>query len=73
MKASVSEYFGSMVFGDRSMKERLPKQTYREVRLAIETGKRLNRETADIIANAMKDWAVEKGAIRSSSNNQYFT
>lgn len=62
MKASVSEYFGSMVFGDRSMKERLPKQTYREVRLAIETGKRLNRETADIIANAMKDWAVEKGA-----------
>ena len=62
MTKSVSDYFGCMVFNDHIMKERLPKQTYKEVRLAIETGKRLNRETADIIANAMKDWAVERGA-----------
>ncbi|MGN0136936.1 glutamine synthetase III [Anaerotignum sp.] len=62
MTKSVSDYFGCMVFNDHNMKERLPKQTYKEVRLAIETGKRLDRETADIIANAMKDWAVERGA-----------
>ena len=44
------------------MKERLPQDTYREVRRAIEEGKRLGIETANIVANAMKDWAVENGA-----------
>ena len=58
----ISELFGSMVFSDAVMKERLPKETYKQVRSAIQTGKRLDDEAARIVANAMKDWAIEKGA-----------
>ena len=59
---SISEYFGKNVFGDAVMKARLPKDTYKEVRRAIDEGKRLDIETANVVANAMKDWAVENGA-----------
>lgn len=62
MEKYVPDYYGSMVFNDHAMKERLPKQTYKLMRQVIETGKRLDRDVADVIANAMKDWAVEKGA-----------
>ena len=58
----VTETFASNVFNDASMKERLPKETYKLVRQAVDNGKRLDRATADIVANAMKDWAIEKGA-----------
>ena len=51
-----------MVFNDSVMKARLPKETYKEVRRAIDDGKRLDIETANVVANAMKDWAVENGA-----------
>ena len=44
------------------MKERLPEETYRELERTLETGHRLNSDVANVIANAMKDWAVEKGA-----------
>ncbi len=44
------------------MKERLPEETYKEFQRTLETGHRLNIEVANIIANAMKDWAIEKGA-----------
>ena len=59
---SINEYFGTNVFGDAAMKARLPKETYKEVRRAIDEGKRLDLETANVVANAMKDWAVEHGA-----------
>ncbi len=59
---AIGNIFGQAVFNDSVMKERLPKDTYKEVRQAIESGKRLGIETANIVANAMKDWAVENGA-----------
>lgn len=59
---TVTDYFGSMVFNDGVMKARLPKETYKEVRKAIEDGARLDLETANVVANAMKDWAIQNGA-----------
>ena len=44
------------------MRERLPKAVYKELRKTIEMGKELNPAIADTVANAMKDWAIEKGA-----------
>ena len=58
----VPDYFGSMVFDDAAMKARLPKETYKAMKKTIEEGKKLNPEVANTVANAMKDWAVEKGA-----------
>jgi len=57
----VSELFGSNVFNDSVMQERLPRETYRQVQLTIKNGKKLDPSAANIVANAMKDWAVEKG------------
>ena len=59
---SICEYFGKNVFNDAVMKAKLPKDAYKEVRRAIDEGKRLDIETANVVANAMKDWAVENGA-----------
>ncbi len=58
----VPELFGSMVFGDRVMRERLPREVYRALRRTIDNGKSLDKSIADVVANAMKDWATEKGA-----------
>lgn len=58
----VPELFGSMVFNDKVMKERLPKETYKALRKTIELGKHLDPAVANVVANAMKDWATEKGA-----------
>ncbi len=58
----LQEYFGENVFNDRVMLQRLPKKTYLELRRAIEEGEELTLETADIIANEMKEWAMERGA-----------
>ena len=60
--ASVPELFGSMVFNDQVMKARLPKETYRALKKTIENGKSLDPSVANVVANAMKDWAAEKGA-----------
>ena len=60
--STVSELFGSMVFNDTVMKERLPKETYRAMQNAIRDGRRLDAAVANVVANAMKDWAIEKGA-----------
>ena len=57
----MSELFGSMVFSDRVMRERLPESTYEEFRDCCEHDRPLSLETANVIAGAMKDWAVEKG------------
>ena len=59
---NVSEIFGEDVFNDTVMKERLPKKIYEELRKTIDEGAELNAVVADVVANAMKDWAVEKGA-----------
>ena len=59
---NVPEIFGSMVFDDVTMKERLPKQTYKALKKTIQDGDALDPNVATIVANAMKDWAVEKGA-----------
>lgn len=60
--SSVPEIFGSMVFNDSVMKEKLPKDTYKALRKTREQGKPLDLLVANVVANAMKDWAVEKGA-----------
>ncbi|MBQ4347127.1 MAG: glutamine synthetase III, partial [Firmicutes bacterium] len=54
--------FGSMVFNDYAMRDKLPKDIYKELKETIETGSELNSNIADVVANAIKDWAVEKGA-----------
>ena len=58
----INEIFASNVFSDAVMKERLPKATYKALKKTIEKGTALEPEVADIVASAMKDWAVEKGA-----------
>lgn len=57
----MSELFGSMVFDDKSMAQRLPEETYGELKRCCAQDTPLSLETANVIANAMKDWAVEKG------------
>ncbi len=59
---NIPEIFGSMVFNDKVMKEKLPKHAYEAVRLAKDEGKPLSHEVAKIVASAMKDWAISKGA-----------
>jgi len=56
------ESFGSMVFNDDVMRQRLPKEVFRQVQRSIHDGKRLDIAAATVVANAMKDWAIEKGA-----------
>ncbi len=58
---NVPEIFGSMVFDEQAMKERLPKATYKLMKKSIAQGKPLDREVANVVANAMKDWAIERG------------
>lgn len=60
--SNISEIFGSLVFNDQVMKERLPKDTYKAFKKNIADDKPLERSIADVVANAMKDWAIEKGA-----------
>lgn len=60
--ANIPEIFGSMVFNDKVMKERLPQNVYQDVQNAIENGTPLSHESAKTIAVAMKEWAIEKGA-----------
>ena len=59
--ANLGELFGSMVFNDAVMQARLPKETYRALLKTIDEGKPLEPQVANVVANAMKDWAVEKG------------
>lgn len=59
---TVRDYFGSMVFNDEVMLERLPKDVYRALKKTIAEGKDLDLNVANSVANAMKNWAVEKGA-----------
>ncbi len=58
---TVTSYFGCNVFGDGVMRDRLPKDVYKSVKKTIELGSKLEPSVAEVVANAMKDWAIEKG------------
>ena len=59
---TVTEEFGSMVFNDSVMRARLPKEVFQQVQRSMKDGRRLDSNAATVVANAMKDWAIEKGA-----------
>jgi glutamine synthetase len=61
-RTSVAEKFGSFVFNDATMRERLPKAIYKQLKKAMDEGSSIEPATAEVVANAMKDWALEKGA-----------
>ncbi|MCL2062317.1 MAG: glutamine synthetase III [Firmicutes bacterium] len=63
---NIPELFGSMVFGDDAMRARLPKDIYKALKKTMQRGTHLEIEVANVVANAMKDWAVEKGATHFS-------
>ena len=60
--SNIPEIFGCMVFNDAVMRQRLPKDVYKSLTYTIQTGKTIDVSIANVVANAMKDWAVEKGA-----------
>ncbi len=62
MKSVVEEIFGSAVFDESVMREKLAKDTYRELEKTIHEGKQLNIKIANAVAHAMKEWAIEQGA-----------
>ena len=62
MAKNIPEMFGAMVFNDNVMRERLPKEVYKSLIKTVATGRTIDPSIADVVANAMKDWAVEKGA-----------
>ena len=59
--AKMHDLFGSNVFNDAVMQERLPKETYKALKKTIDDGRRLDPDLAAVVAHAMKEWAVEKG------------
>lgn len=59
---NVTDIFGENVFNDAAMIERLPKKVYKDLKKTIEEGKELDPVTAEVVAHAMKEWAIEKGA-----------
>ena len=62
MAEKVTEIFGIDVFNEATMLERLPKKTYAALKKTIENGEDLDPQVAEVVANAMKDWAIERGA-----------
>lgn len=64
--ANVPELFASLVFNEDVMKQKLPKETYKLMKKTLQSGKRMSLETANVVANAMKDWAIEHGATHYS-------
>ena len=59
---TVSDFFGCHVFSESVMKQKLPKEVFKDVYAAIHEGKRLDLAAANVVANSMKDWAIELGA-----------
>ena len=59
---NVPEIYGSLVFNESTMRERLPKATYKQLMRTIKEGAPLAPEVANVVAHAMKEWAIEKGA-----------
>ena len=63
---NIPEIFGKNAFNDAAMKERLPKSVYKKLKYTIENGTELDPSIADVVAHAMKDWAIERGATHFS-------
>ena len=63
---NIEEIFGSRVFGDAAMKKRLPRRVYESLTRTRRLGENLDPEIADVVASAMKDWAIEQGATHYS-------
>ncbi len=57
-----TDYYGENVFNDKAMRQHLPKTVYKSLKQTIEKGERLDPAIADVVASAIKDWAVSKGA-----------
>lgn len=62
LEQPVTELFGQNVFSDSVMKARLPKAVYKSLKNTIDTGAELDKSIADVVATAMRDWALERGA-----------
>jgi glutamine synthetase len=62
IKEPVAKYFGCNVFSEAIMRERLPKNIFKAIKATIDDGEPLDPSIANVVANAMKDWAIEKGA-----------
>ena len=60
--SKVTDLYGSMAFNEHVMRERLPKTTYKQLMKTIKEGAPLNEDVANVVAHAMKEWAIEKGA-----------
>lgn len=58
---SMFDMFGADVFSDEVMQQRLPKRIYNSLKATIETGSDLDKDIAEVVAAAMKDWAIERG------------
>ena len=66
MAATVMELYGSKVFNEHEMRERLPSSTYKSLKATIEKGQPLALEVANVVASVMKRWAIEQGATHST-------
>ena len=62
MAATVMEIYGSKVFNEHEMRERLPSSTYKSLKATIEKGQPLDIDVANVVASVMKRWAIEQGA-----------
>ena len=62
MNKNIPELFGNMVFNEEVMRQRLPREVSKSLMKTMEEGKEIDPSIADVVANAMKDWAIEKGA-----------
>ena len=63
MAATVMELYGSKVFNEHEMRERLPSSTYKSLKATIEKGQALDLEVANVVASVMKRWAIEQGGL----------
>ena len=70
---NVTDIFGKNVFNDAAMREYLPKNVYRKLKKTIEDGAELDSSIADVVAHAMKEWAIERGATHYSHWSQPLT
>jgi len=62
MNKNLPQLFGNMVFNEEVMRQRLPREVSKSLMKTMEEGKEIDPSIADVVANAMKDWAIEKGA-----------
>ena len=71
--STAAEKFGSMVFDESVMKERLPKETFKQLQRTMKDGRSLDINIANVVANAMKDWAIEKGVTHYTHKRESHT